>query len=272
MVTRAPAIAVSGLEPSAGDPAFAFVVLRFRHALRRERLIPLTRYLGALVADADAVIDRLPDTTDDLVSIATLPWTPPEPGHELDAQRRLIESTSELGVEAAWFFQIGTASPDLGEPRFPVDGQPLAPAPDRRASGVAFKLAGPPLPGTRAVLAAFHALWLAPYRGEVREAAMTYDQAHHAAELWVEPARLAGHALWVASKIDEVFPITRAQLGGPSGSSVVLGGNPLRAIYQDGGESAVDRWIADQTEWSNAEVARMLCALAREIATGARSR
>lgn len=267
MVTRAPAIVVSGLEPSVGDTAFAFVVLRFRHALRRERLIPLTRYLAALVTDADAVIDRLPDTTDDLVSIATLPWTPPRPGHELDVQRRLIESTSELGVEAARFFQVGTsmASPEV---RFPVDGHPPASS-DRGAFGIAFKLAGPPLPGTRSVLVAFHALWLAPYRGEVRNAGMTYDQPHHAAQLWVEPAQLARHVLWVVSKIDEVFPIVRARLGGPSGSSVVLGGNPLRTVYLEGGEAAVDRWVADQTEWSNAEITRMLCALARELATGA---
>lgn len=251
MVTRAPAIAVSGLEPSAGDTASAFVVLRFRHALRRERLIPLTRYLGALVTDADAVIDRLPETTDDLVSIAALPWSPPQPGHELDVQRRLIESTSELGVEAAWFVQAG-ASPEPPHVRFPLDGHPPA-------ASIAFKLAGPPLPGTRAVLAAFHALWL-------RDVAMTYDQLHHAAQFLGEPAQ---HALWVVSKIDEVFRILRARLGAPSGSSVVLGGDPLRAIYLEGGEAAVDRWIADQSEWSNAEIARMLCALARELATGA---
>lgn len=270
MVTRAPAIAVSGLEASDGDTAFAFVVLRFRHALRRDRLIPLTRYLAPLVTDADAVIDRLPDTTDDLVSVATLPWTPPRPGHELDVQRRLIESTSELGVEAAWFFQVGTslASPEVPHVRFPVDGHPPASS-DHGAFGIAFKLAGPPLPGTRSVLVAFHALWLAPDRSEVRSAAMTYDPPHHAAELWVEPAQLARHALWVVSKIDEVFPIVRARLGGPSGSSVVLGGNPLRTIYLEGGEAAVDRWVADQTEWANAEIARMLCELARELATGA---
>lgn len=267
MVTRAPPISVSGLEPSAGDTTFAFVVLKFRHALRRERLIPLTRYLAALVTDADAVIDRLPDTTDELVTVAALPWTPPQPGRELDAQRKLIESTSELGVEAARFVQAGTrtASPEV---RFPVDGHPPASS-DRGAFGIAFKLAGPPLPGTRSVLAAFHALWIAPHRAEIRNAAMIYDQPHHAAELWVEPAQLAGDVLWLVSNIDEVFPIVRARHGGPSASSVVLGGNPLRVAYREGGEGAVDRWVADQSEWSNAEIARMLCALARELATGA---
>src|SRR6185295_16941051 len=47
----------------------------------------------------------------------------------------------------------------------------------------------------------------------------------------------------------------------------VLGGNPLLAAHDAGGEQAVDAWIAAQTQWSNEEIAQMLRELAIELVT-----
>jgi hypothetical protein len=47
----------------------------------------------------------------------------------------------------------------------------------------------------------------------------------------------------------------------------VLGGNPLLAAHARSGEAGVDRWIADQTAWSNEEIAAMLRELAIDIVT-----
>jgi hypothetical protein len=229
-----------------------------------------------MVPDPDAVIDELAETVDEVVTIVALPWSPPEAGPAEQVQRRLLDSTGELGVEAAWLFQISTTPPaPPSEVRFPVDGLP-----DLEHSGIAFKLAGPPMAGTRSVLAAFHALWLAPYRRGFRAAGMIHDHTHHAGHMWIDhvssvatPAQLGADLLSVASKIDAVFSIVHARFGGPPSepTPVVLGGNPLRAIYAAGGEAGVDRWISAQDTWSGAEVARMLSHLAHELITGTTS-
>lgn len=169
--------------------------------------------------------------------------------------------------------------------RFPVDGYPaILEDLDWEDFGIAFKLAGPYTPGEGTVLLAFHTLWLAPYGGRYRNAAVTLDRTRHAAHLWVDrfavpcsPGEQVHHLLWILSRLDEVVPIVRARFGGASmgqkyggliGDSsepFVLGGNPLIAIHAQGGEPAVDAWIASQTEWSDREVAAMLRELAIDI-------
>jgi hypothetical protein len=169
--------------------------------------------------------------------------------------------------------------------RFPVDGYPaILDDLDWEDFGIAFKLAGPHMPGTHTVLLGFHTLWLAPYGGRYRNAAVTLDPTRHAAHLWVDrfsvpcsPQEQVHHLLWILSKLDEVVPIVRARFGGASMAQkyggligearepFVLGGNPLIAIHAQGGEAAVDAWIASQTDWSDREVAAMLRELAIEI-------
>ena len=169
--------------------------------------------------------------------------------------------------------------------RFPVDGYPaILEDLDWEDFGITFKLAGPYTPGEGTVLLGFHTLWLAPYGGRYRNAAVTLDRTRHAAHLWVDrfavpcsPEMQVHHLLWILSRLDEVMPIVRARFGGASmaqkyggliGDSsepFVLGGNPLIAIHAQGGEPAVDAWIASQTEWSDREVAAMLRELAIDI-------
>ena len=87
--------------------------------------------------------------------------------------------------------------------------------------GIAFKLAGDPVPGESTVLLGFHALWLAPYGGRYRNAAVTFDRKHHAAHLWVDrfavpctPDEQVHHLLWILSKLDEVLPVVHARFAG----------------------------------------------------------
>jgi hypothetical protein len=169
---------------------------------------------------------------------------------------------------------------------FPVEGYPeILEEHDWEDFGIAFKLAGPFTPGENTVLLGFHALWLSAYGTErYRNAAVTIDRRHHSAHLWVDrfavpcsPEEQAGHLLWVLSKLHEVTPVLHARFGGATmaqkygglmgdtSEPFVLGGNPLLAIYAESGEAIVDRWIAEQTDWSNEEVAQMLRELAEQI-------
>jgi hypothetical protein len=378
------AVAVRGLDALEGETAFAFLVVKLRAAVERDGLVEVLRYLAPLVPDADAFVAELPPELEEPMRIIGMPWTPPEAGHQVSAQRRLIESAGTVGVEAAWFFQTGTSLPadedddepddddddedaprralttddswlgdhtnttttalaiedalgrrlptiageiggddedlddeatddDLDEPvaddvvepdrsswshgpppqrahvRFPVDGYPeIARSLDGEDFGIAFKLAGPYTPGEGTVLLGFHTLWLAPYGGRYRNAAVTLDRTHHAAHLWVDrfavpcaPEEQVQHLLWIVSRIDEVIPVVHARFGGAStaqkyggvmadeGEPFVLGGNPLLAIHREGGEAAVDAWIDAQTQWSNEEIAAMLREVAIELVSEA---
>jgi hypothetical protein len=216
---------------------------------------------------------------------------------ELDDEPRVIREPTEEEDDLEDVEDDGDDEPDddsawsHGPPpqrtsvRFPVDGYPaILDDLDWEDFGIAFKLAGPHTPGTHTVLLGFHTLWLAPYGGRYRNAAVTLDPKRHAAHLWVDrfsvpcsPAEQIHHVLWILSKLDEVIPIVRARFGGASMAQkyggligearepFVLGGNPLIAIHAQGGEPAVDAWIASQTEWSDREVAAMLRELAIEI-------
>src|SRR6266700_3002190 len=94
-----------GLEARQGDTAFAFFVLRLETAVDRTGLIDVIRHVAPLIPDAEAFIDELPADLDDTIRIIGLQWSPPEAGHAVDGQRRLVESSAEIGVEAAWVFQ-----------------------------------------------------------------------------------------------------------------------------------------------------------------------
>jgi hypothetical protein len=107
-------VVVHGLDPSEGETAFAFCALRFANPVDRTVLLSTLHHVAALIPDADAVVgDLLPDDLEQEVRYITIPWLPPEAGHGLTAQRRLIESTTTFGVAEAWFFQTGTSLPPL---------------------------------------------------------------------------------------------------------------------------------------------------------------
>ncbi len=177
--------------------------------------------------------------------------------------------------------------PQAGEVPFPVDSYPaILDELDWEDFGIAFKLAGDWLPGESTVLLGFHALWLAPYGGRHRNAAVTIDSKHHAAHLWVDrfavpcsAAEQVHHLLWIVTKLHEIIPVIHARfagatmaqkyggLMGDTSEPFVLGGNPLIAVHARGGEQGVDAWIDGQTDWSREEVAQMLRELAIELVT-----
>ncbi|MFT3696302.1 MAG: hypothetical protein QM831_24390 [Kofleriaceae bacterium] len=174
--------------------------------------------------------------------------------------------------------------PQQTETRFPVDDYPrIIDQLDWEDFGIAFKLAGPLVPGESTVLLGFHTLWLAPYGGRYRNTAVTIDPQHHSAHLWVDrfavpcaAEELVHHLMWIVARLDEVIPVLHARFVPASLAQkhsevedlFVLGGNPLLRVYRDGGESAVDAWITTQTDWSGDEVAMMLRELAVELVSG----
>ncbi len=403
-------VEVHGLDAMEGDTAFAFFVVRMREPIARHQVVAMLRYVAPLIADPDHFIDELPDELEQSVRLIAVPWRPPDAGHAVDAQRRLIEAAGSHGIEAAWFFQTGTSLPgdegvddeddedddddddedddapmsddtsvrgrlrtnpgrssramttddswpgetswiqeagwstgetggdtkttpieivdmsnqpdddfddeddddqkltandtrgattdddaswsngpphQVAKVRFPVDGYPqILDELDWEDFGIAIKLRGDMLAGEGTLLFGFHTLWLAPYGGRYRNAAVTIDRAHHAAHLWVDRFAVpcsakeqVQHLLWILTKLDEVIPIVHARfagatmaqkysgLMGETGEPFVLGGNPLLAVYAADGEAGVDGWIAEQTDWSAAEVAQMLRELAIEVVT-----
>src|SRR5207302_1485306 len=130
-------------------------------------------------------------------------------------------------------------------------------------------------------------LWLAPYADRFRNAAVTIDPIRRAARLWVDrfatptpSAEQVRHLLWIVAQLHAVVPIVHARfegasmaekyagLGGDTRDPFVLAGNPLVAAYAEGGDVAVDAWIAAQTEWSREEIGKMLREVAIEVVTG----
>ena len=271
---------IHDLAPRAADAGVAFFVVRLTTGVDRRGLIELIGRLAALVPDVDGVVRELPDG-DAVMRLIGLPWAAADAARAVAAQRRALEAEPDL--EEAWFFQTTTGlppapedgddddadsddelwsngpPPEAREVRFPVDGYPaILEELDWYDFGLALKLAGPWTPGEDLVLAGFHALWLAPYGGRYRNAAVTIDRRHHAAHLWVDrfavpcdPAVQIHHLLWIAAQIDAIVPVVHARFGGASMARkyggmlgdlrepFVLGGNPLRAVYALGGEPAV---------------------------------
>jgi len=107
---------VHGLDARQGETAFAFLVLRLQRPANRAELVELIRHVASVIPDAEAFISELPDEElDQPMRIVGMPWVPPEAGHAVEAQRRLIEAAGAKGVEEAWFFQTGTSLPSVDD-------------------------------------------------------------------------------------------------------------------------------------------------------------
>ena len=203
------------------------------------------------------------------LQLIAIPWAVPSDDAGVREQAELVDAASAVGVVAAWFFQTGEDPPQLDETPFPLDARR---GPETTDLGLAIKLDGDELDGENTVLLAFHTLWLAPYRGKYHNTALAIDREHRAAQLWVERLDAGdgtvAHLTWIAAMLDRVMPIVHARFASRGDDAFVLAGNPLRACYRDGGEAAVDAWMAEQTIWADDEVARMLCELADDLANG----
>ncbi|HEY0255107.1 MAG TPA: hypothetical protein VGC41_26450, partial [Kofleriaceae bacterium] len=218
------------------------------------------------------------DRTDTQVSVAQLD----EATEQEDDEDDIIMQPGEIEkIVDDWSHGL---PPQQIETRFPVDDYPrIIDQLDWEDFGIAFKLAGPLVPGESTVLLCFHTLWLAPYGGRYRNTAVTIDPQHHSAHLWVDrfavpcaPEELVHHLLWIVAKLDEVLPVLHARFATASleqkhddeADIFVLGGNPLLRVYREGGEPAVDAWIVTQTDWSADELALMLRELSVELVSG----
>jgi hypothetical protein len=104
-------VRVHGLAPREGDTVFAFLVLRLAVPVDRAGLGELICRMAALVPDAEQLVSELPDDAEEALWLVGLPWSPPEAGPALDAQRTLIEDAAPQGITEAWFFQTGTRLP-----------------------------------------------------------------------------------------------------------------------------------------------------------------
>jgi hypothetical protein len=263
-------VELDGLEPRPGDadPVFAFFVVQLVEPVDRDGLLDVLRAVAPLIPDVESFIGEFPEQLDGELQLIAIPWIVPDDATAVREQTEVVDSASAVGVVAAWFFQTGEQPTLLDEVEFPLDDVPL---PDPNDLGLSIKLAGDEMPGENTVLLAFHTLWLAPYSGRYRDTAIAIDRDHRAVQLWTErldaPDAIA-HLTWIAAMLDRVLPIVHARFGVRGDDAFVLGGNPLRGLYADGGELAIDTWLADQTEWGDDEVARMLCELADDIAAG----
>jgi hypothetical protein len=263
-------VEIDGLEPARGEIAFAFFVVRLEVAVDRDGLLDVLRALAPLIPDVEAFIAEFPDELEGRLQLVAIPWLPPGAGAELRDQAELVDAAAAVGVTAAWFFQTGYEPLRQAEVAFPLDDDRHAGSPD---FGIAVKLADDELDGENTVLLAFHTMWLAPYRNGYRDTAIAIDREHRVAHLWVsrlddsEGAR--AHLAWIAAMLDRVLPVEHARFASRRDDGLVLAGNPLRACHAAGGEAAVDAWLADQTSWADDEVARMLCELAEDVASGA---
>ena len=317
-------VQIHGFTPREGEVVFAFVAVRLAAPIDRARMIELARGLEPIVPEVDELIAQIPEEIEADLRYASFPWLPPEGDDMVAAQRAVLERVAELGIEEIWFAQTGTQlpvvheaddededgeaegeddggeaeaederrdswthgpPPQVSQVRFPVDNYPeILEAYDWEDFGIACKLAGPWVAGEATVIYSLHALWLNPYSGCHRNAAVTIDPQHHAVHFWVDrfsapcdQRELVLHLLWIVSKLDEIFPVVHARFAGATmaqkyGSLVgddsapfVMGGNPLRPVYAIGGEAAVDTWIESQTTWANDEISCMLRELAIEV-------
>jgi hypothetical protein len=108
------AIQLHGLEAKQGETSFAFLVLRLVQPADRAGLVAVIRHLAAMIPDAEGFVAGLPEELDETMRVVGMPWLPPEAGPAVELQRQLIEAAATRGVEAAWFFQTGTALPSVG--------------------------------------------------------------------------------------------------------------------------------------------------------------
>lgn len=276
-------VAIHGHGVGSGDAVYAFFVLRLATPRERAAVLELVPALAELVPDVDEVTDEIEGWAEDTgpIQLVALPWQPPESSDAAGAQRHIVEGLA--GVEAAWFFQTdGTEQRETVATT--VDGYPaILDTIDANDLGVAVKLRGVALPGESMVLDHFLALWLAPYEDDLGATAVAFDRTHNAAHFWVEQFgadigadELVHRTLWLVGELGAVLPVlharfapaTRSQKAALHAADVfVLGGNPLLAIYDRGGETEVDAWLATQETWSAVEAAAMLRELAVELVT-----
>ena len=175
---------------------------------------------------------------------------------------------------------------------FPIERYPeIIEDYDWERFGVAFKLAGEPLPGEEAVINAFFALWLSVYQDERAEqfeafqrADVVHDRKHRSALMWVErfavPATASDQVqflLWIVARIHDILPLAwarfesvddavkaRATGDATQGEPFVLAGNPFAERFRRNGEQAALAWAVAQGAWTKRELAGMLIEVALE--------
>lgn len=181
--------------------------------------------------------------------------------------------------------------PSATSPAFAFDNYPdILDAWDADDFGIALKLAGPAVPGTHDVLAAMHRIWISTYVDPrvngvpFGHTGVTFDEAHHAALLWMDEDRtpttaqqLVEHLLWVANRLHAIVPIAHGRFAGATLDQkravhvegapmpLVLAGNPLQKLWHDEGEAAALAWAERQREWSKVELAAMFVELAKDF-------
>lgn len=171
--------------------------------------------------------------------------------------------------------------PSVAEVPFELEGHPeILEEFDGDDFGIALKLAVPGRHGEVTVLRALQQVWIQAYvdrrveEQTFRNSGVAFDPVARAAILWVDEfsppatiAQMVHHTLWIAAAIHEIVPIAHARFAGASmeqkygeamgleGPPSVLAGNPLRALLDD--EAATATWLAEQTVWSDRELATM---------------
>ena len=160
---------------------------------------------------------------------------------------------------------------------FPIERYPeIIDDYDWESFGIAFKLAGPALPGEESVINAFFALWLSVYQDErvdefepFQRADVIHDRKHRSALMWVErfavPATASDQVhflLWIVARIHDILPIAWARFdtvddavkshadGGDGREPFVLAGNPFAERFRRHGEEAALAWavVAERVE------------------------
>ena len=189
-------------------------------------------------------------------------------------------------LESHW--RAGPPPREVSVP-FPIERYPeIIDDYDPDSFGIAFKLAGPVLPGEESIVNAFFALWLSIYQDErveelepFQRADVVHDRVHRSALMWVEklsvPATApeqVGFLMWVAARIHEIVPLAWARFdnvdeavksratGEGVEDALILAGNPFADRFRRHGEEAALAWAVGQSAWSRRELAGMLVEVA----------
>lgn len=186
-----------------------------------------------------------------------------------------------------WLF--GTP-PFATSPAFAFDNYPdIVEAWDADDFGVALKLAGPAVPGERAVFEAMHRAWISAYVDPRVEGVpfgntgVVFDETHRAVLLWMDEDRtpttarqLVDHLLWISNRLHEIIPLAHGRFRGAThehkhaghdaaSTPLVLAGNPLQKLWHDEGEAAALAWAEQQRTWSKPELAAMFVELGTDF-------
>ena len=255
----------------------------------------------ALVSDIEVPVAIGDVVTGDPVApgagevLYTAPDAPPEPSalaelvaeaSEADADDDGDPTGETLLLESHW--RAGLPPREDSVP-FPIERYPeILDDYDPDSFGIAFKLAGPALPGEESIVNAFFALWLSIYQDErveelepFQRADVVHDRVHRSALMWVEklsvPATATeqvGFLMWVAARIHEIVPLAWARFdnvdeavksratGEGVEDALILAGNPFADRFRRHGEEAALAWAVGQSAWSRRELAGMLVEVA----------